>query len=104
MIKQFISIMDGRKNNGGVRKGAGRPSKADEVKLIERLTPLEDSAFKALKEGLSDGDYRFVNLFMNYMYGKPKERVDVTTNNESINKELTAKDAKEIIKALEEKF
>ncbi len=80
--------MDGRKNNGGVRKGAGRPSKADEVKLIERLTPLEDNAFKALKEGLSDGQNWAVKLFFEYMYGKPRQQMDVTTNGESISTNL----------------
>ena len=88
MFKQIISIMDGRKNNGGVRKGAGRPSKADEVKLIERLTPLEDNAFKALKEGLSDGQNWAVKLFFEYMYGKPRQQMDVTTNGESISTNL----------------
>ena len=29
--------MDKRKNNGGNREGAGRPKKADELKLIEKL-------------------------------------------------------------------
>ena len=29
--------MDNRKNNGGAREGAGRPKKADELKLIEKL-------------------------------------------------------------------
>ena len=28
--------MDNRKKNGGVREGAGRPKKADELKLIEK--------------------------------------------------------------------
>jgi hypothetical protein len=96
--------MGSLKDNGGARKGAGRKPKIEEVKLIERLTPLEDSALEALKHGLADGDYRFVNLFFNYMYGKPKEKMDITTDGESINKQLTATDAREIIKALEDNF
>ena len=32
--------MDKRKNNGGARNGAGRPKKADEAKLIEKLDNL----------------------------------------------------------------
>ena len=35
--------------HGGKRQGAGRKSKADEVSLIEKLSPLEDIAFNALK-------------------------------------------------------
>ena len=32
--------MDGRKSNGGVRKGAGRPKKVEEEKLIEKLNKI----------------------------------------------------------------
>ena len=42
--------MDKRKNNGG-HTTAGRKAKAEEVKLIERLTPLEPQAYEALKKG-----------------------------------------------------
>ena len=35
--------MDKRKNNGGAREGAGRPKKADELKLIEKLDNLIDN-------------------------------------------------------------
>jgi len=41
-------MADGRKNNGG-HKNAGRKPKAEEQQLIERLSPLDDVAFKALK-------------------------------------------------------
>ncbi len=37
--------MDGRRNNGGHSNG-GRKPKAEEVKLIERLTPLEPRYLK----------------------------------------------------------
>ena len=33
---------------GGKREGAGRKSKSEEVQMIERLSPLEPKAFKAL--------------------------------------------------------
>ena len=33
------------KKHGGKRKGAGRKPKAEEVNLIEKLTPLEPLAF-----------------------------------------------------------
>lgn len=70
--------MDGRKNNKGVKgnKG-GRPPKADEAKLIERLTPLSDLAFSALERGLSEHNPQFVKMWFEYMYGKPKQQVDV---------------------------
>lgn len=60
-------------NRGGARKGAGRKSKAEEQDLIERLSPLKDSAFKALKKGLEQNQNWAVKLFMEYNYGKAKE-------------------------------
>ena len=71
--------MDGRKNNGG-HKTAGRKSKAEEVELIERLTPLEPKAFEALKKGIESGDFKYVQLFYNYYAGKPRETKDITIN------------------------
>lgn len=71
--------MDGRKNNGG-HKTAGRKSKADEVELIERLTPLEPKAFDALKAGIEKGDFKYVQLFYNYYAGKPRETKDINLN------------------------
>ena len=72
-------MADGRKNNSGTKgnKG-GRPSKADEQKLIEKLSPLEDKAFKALNNAISEEHSWAVKLYFEYMYGKPKERVEVT--------------------------
>jgi len=71
--------MDRRKFNGG-NKNAGRKPKSEEVALIEKLTPLEPLAFDALKEGLSNGDFKFVQLFYNYYAGKPRETKDITIN------------------------
>lgn len=58
---------------GGARKGAGRKSKAEEQDLIEKLSPLKESAFNALKKGLEDNQNWAVKLFMEYNYGKAKE-------------------------------
>jgi len=66
--------------HGGKRQGAGRKSKADEVSLIEKLSPLEDIAFDALKSGVEKGDFKYVQLFYNYYAGKPKETKDITIN------------------------
>ena len=71
--------------HGGKREGAGRPTKADEQKLIEDLSKFDDIAKKCLENGIKEGNYQFWNKFMEYRYGKPKERVDVTSNDESIN-------------------
>jgi len=79
--------MDGRKNNSGAigNKGGGRKPKADEEKLIQRLSELDDIGFKTLKKGIEEGNYNFWNKWMEFRYGKPKERVDLTTDGDSFN-------------------
>lgn len=73
--------MDGRKNNKGtVGNKGGRKPKAEEVQLIEKLTPLEPLAFEALMKGLENQDFKYVQLFYNYYAGKPRETKDITIN------------------------
>ena len=67
--------MDKRKNNGG-NKNAGRKPKAEEQSLIEKLTPLEPLAFKALNDALNDGKDWAVKLFFQYNFGMPKQVID----------------------------
>ena len=72
--------MDGRKNNGakkGVSRGQGRKPKAKEIELIERLSPLDTKAFKALKEGVESGSFQFIKLYFEYRFGKPKQLVEL---------------------------
>ena len=71
--------MDKRKFNGG-NKNAGRKPKAEEIALIEKLTPLEPLAFDALMKGLEKADFKYVKLFYNYYAGKPRETKDITIN------------------------
>mgnify|MGYP000722070011 CR=1 FL=1 len=68
-------MADGRKNNRG-HKGSGRKPKADEQKLVEKLTPLAEPAYKALTNALKDEQGWAVKLFFEYMYGKPKQVID----------------------------
>lgn len=74
--------MDGRKNNGGhSTKGfAGRKPKSEEIKLVERLSPLEDAALDALKKGVESGELKWIQLYFNYYLGKPRETKDITIN------------------------
>ena len=67
---------------GGAREGAGRKPKADEIAMIEKLSPMQDKAYEALKQGVEAGDFKFVQLYFNYYAGKPKETRDVTVNAE----------------------
>ena len=76
--------MDNRKNNGGhSTKGfAGRPKKAYELKLIEKLDALIDNeeVIKTLGKQIIKGDSRAMNLYFGYRYGKPKESVDISSS------------------------
>jgi DUF2075 family protein len=74
--------MDGRKNNSGtVGNKGGRPKKADELKLIEKLDNLidNDEVIKTLGKQILKGDSRAMSLYFGYRYGKPKESVDITS-------------------------
>ena len=89
--------------HGGKRKGAGRKSKANEQALIEKLSPLEDKAFKALNNAIQDEQSWAVKMYFEYMYGKPKERV----LNENINydtKELTADEIKLLAEQIQSEY
>jgi len=64
--------------HGGKRENAGRKPKAEEQALIEKLTPLSTKAFKALENAITDEQNWAVRLWFEYMYGKPKEKVEIT--------------------------
>lgn len=93
---------DKRKNNGG-NKNAGRKSKAEELQLIERLSPLEPTAHAKLKEAVEQGKEWAVKLFFDYMYGKPKQMIE----NKNINFDagaLTDDEIKKINNTLESTY
>lgn len=93
--------MDKRKNNGGARDNAGRKPKVEEQKLIEKLSPLEPKAFQALDMAIMEGESWAVKMYFEYMYGKPKERI------EQINYDagkITKEEAKLINEVLENKY
>ena len=75
--------MDKRVNNKGTKgnKG-GRPPKADEIKLIERLDAIIDSdeALAQLGKLVAKGDLRAVQLYLSYRYGKTKESIDLNSS------------------------
>jgi len=78
--------MDGRKNNGGhsTKGKAGRPSKTDEQKQIESLSPFEPLALKQLNKNLVAGEKWAVELFFKYFYRLPKQGTDITSNGDKI--------------------
>ena len=71
---------------GGARKGAGRKPKIEEHKLIEKLHKAvdEEAALSILNGLIMEGDFKALALYMNYMYGKPKEKMDVTSGGDKI--------------------
>ena len=71
--------------HGGKRQGAGRKAKAEEQKLIENLTPMSGLALESLQKGLEKKEQWAVKLFFEYFYGKPQQKVDVTSNEETLN-------------------
>tara|TARA_B110000211_G_scaffold55422_1_gene61692 strand:- start:86 stop:331 length:246 start_codon:yes stop_codon:yes gene_type:complete len=75
--------MDGRKNNGG-HKTAGRKSKSEEMELVGMLNKHidKDEAIVKLKLMIDEGDFKAIQLYMNYMYGKPKETKDISITSE----------------------
>jgi|SRR6478609_357958 len=68
--------------NGGSRPGAGRKSKAEELKLIEKLSPMESTALEALLKGVSKGEFPYIKLYFEYYFGKPTETIDVDLQGE----------------------
>lgn len=72
-------ILDGRKNNKGVKGKAGRKPKADEIKKIELmdsvLAPIE--AWQALSELIREGDVSATKYWLDQRFGKAKETVDM---------------------------
>lgn len=77
---------------GGKREGSGRKSKADELQLLDKLSPMEDLFIQVLHDGLKKGDYKFAQLFANYYYGKPRETQDITLNQDTPLFEVVVKD------------
>ena len=73
--------MDKRKlNRGKIGNNGGRKSKAEEMQLIEKLSPMEALAHQKLKEAIEEGKDWAVKMYFEYMYGKPKQIVDATVN------------------------
>ena len=68
--------------HGGSRNGSGRKPKAAELKLVEKLDNLIDNdvVLKKLGELVAKGDIRALQLYFNYRYGKPKEKIDINSS------------------------
>ena len=63
-------------------KNSGRRPQCENIELIERLTPLDDKAFEELKKGVERGEFKYIQLFFYYRFGKPRQAQDITINQE----------------------
>jgi hypothetical protein len=63
---------------GGAREGAGRKHKADEIALIEKLSPLDELFFSKMEEAMDGGDPAILKLFAAYRWGQPRQTVDTS--------------------------
>jgi hypothetical protein len=87
------------KMHGGARQNAGRKSKADELKLAETIdtalgeTWVED-LLKEIHKQAKGGSFPHAQLLLAYKYGKPQDKVDVTTNGKDLptTKEVVFRD------------
>jgi len=72
-------INDGRKNNKGTKgNNGGRPTKADEITLIEKMDAIlvPDEAWTALSELVKAKDHNAIKTWLSYRYGMPKQFVE----------------------------
>jgi hypothetical protein len=61
---------------------SGRKPKADEIKMIEKLSPLDDYAFEQLRRGIERGEFAFIKLFFLYRWGRPKQISEIEITSE----------------------
>lgn len=83
-------MADGRKYNGGKRKGAGRPSKAEELKVSAYATDAIKKEYGSI-EGFweflaveSRGSKDHLKMLVEYAFGKAPDKVDVTSDGDKI--------------------
>ena len=91
--------------NGGVRPGAGRKPKIQEIKIIEQMDAIcvPEKIWSALLMKCSQGDTQALKLWLSYRFGLPKQQIDITSNGEKIappiqwiTKQIEFKEAEEI--------
>jgi hypothetical protein len=74
---------------GGKIEGSGRKPKATELELIEKLTPMEDTAIKLLFDLLKKGNKDALKLYFSYRYGLPKQTIDQKNTHEFVDIDIT---------------
>lgn len=83
--------MAGQKGkSGGVRENSGRKSKAEELGLPMLVEQVIGDAGKIeliekIFEKAKTGSFLHQQLLMNYIFGKPKEKLDVTSGGQPMS-------------------
>ena len=76
--------MEPKKENRGGRRSyqPGRPKKDEEQEVINLLDKHIDRNIVAAKllEKIKQGDMKAITLYFNYVYGKPMQSIEQTTN------------------------
>lgn len=85
-------------SNGGKRPGAGRKPKAEELKIVNTAIEAIENRYGSLREGfealLGTGEPSLIKWVFEHAAGKPKEKIDVTSNGETVGQvqEVIVKD------------
>lgn len=73
---------------GGAREGAGRKSKAEELQIVNQALDAITERYGGLREGfialLNTGEPSLVKWVFEHAAGKPKDKVDITTNGKDL--------------------
>lgn len=77
-------------NYGGAREGNGRKRNPFEIKaaqLLDEHVPEDEQILilKKLAEKALEGSFLHMQLYMAYRYGKPQDKLDITTNGKSLS-------------------
>nr|WP_299488618.1 hypothetical protein [uncultured Allomuricauda sp.] len=72
--------------HGGKRYGAGRKSRADEIAKIEMMDSVANpkEAWENLWALCKKKNVMALKTWIEYRFGKPKDRIDVTSNDETL--------------------
>ncbi|NQV77068.1 MAG: hypothetical protein HQ490_01785 [Lutibacter sp.] len=68
-------------NRGGYRINSGRKSKSAELELFSKLTVYDNLAIDTLIQGVKQGNFHFIKLFMEYRFGKPSQSINSEDTN-----------------------
>ena len=73
---------------GGKREGAGRKTKAEELRIVEQATNAIVDRYGSLQAGfialLNTGEPSLIKWVFEHAAGKPQDKVDLTTNGKDL--------------------